>query len=60
MHHKLINESNEDRVTPVEHMVEACLRLCYGDAEINWANRLRRSSYGRVCLTVQELTKHGG
>ena len=32
MHHKLINDSNEDRVTPVEHMAEACLRLCYGDA----------------------------
>lgn len=32
MHHKLINETNEDRVTPVEHMAEACLRLCHGDA----------------------------
>ena len=32
MHHKLINESNKDRVTPVEHMAEACLRLCHGDA----------------------------
>ena len=32
VHHKLINESNKDRVTPVEHMAEACLRLCYGDA----------------------------
>lgn len=35
VHHKLINESNKDRVTPVEHMAEACLRLCHGDpAEI--------------------------
>lgn len=35
MHHKLINESNKHRVTPVEHMAEACLRLCHGDpAEI--------------------------
>jgi len=33
MHHKLINESNEARVTPVEHMAEACLRLCHGDAQ---------------------------
>ena len=32
MHHKLINENNKDRVTPVEHMAEACLRLCHGDA----------------------------
>jgi NAD(P)-dependent dehydrogenase (short-subunit alcohol dehydrogenase family) len=31
MHHKLINEDNKDRVTPVEHMAEACLRLVYGD-----------------------------
>jgi NAD(P)-dependent dehydrogenase (short-subunit alcohol dehydrogenase family) len=29
--HKLINESNEDRAVPVEHMSEACLRLVYGD-----------------------------
>lgn len=32
MHHHLINESNKDNVTPVEHMAEACLRLSYGDA----------------------------
>ena len=32
VHHKLINEANKGRVTPVEHMAEACLRLCYGDA----------------------------
>jgi citronellol/citronellal dehydrogenase len=31
IHHKLINERNQDRVTPVEHMAEACLRLCHGD-----------------------------
>ena len=31
VHHKLINESNKSRVTPVEHMAEACLRLCHGD-----------------------------
>lgn len=34
MHHKLINESNEDRVTPVEHMAEACLRLVHGDPQV--------------------------
>ena len=33
MHHKLINSENEDRVTPVEHMAEACLRLCHGDSK---------------------------
>lgn len=34
MHHKLINESNRDRVTPVEHMAEACLRLVHGDPQV--------------------------
>ncbi len=33
IHHKLINERNKDRVTPVEHMAEACLRLCHGDPQ---------------------------
>jgi NAD(P)-dependent dehydrogenase (short-subunit alcohol dehydrogenase family) len=31
IHHKLINDANRDRVTPVEHMAEACLRLVHGD-----------------------------
>ncbi|MDB2645280.1 SDR family NAD(P)-dependent oxidoreductase [Pseudomonadales bacterium] len=31
IHHKLITEESKDRVTPVEHMAEACLRLCNGD-----------------------------
>jgi NAD(P)-dependent dehydrogenase (short-subunit alcohol dehydrogenase family) len=29
--HKLINDSNRDRVLPVEHMAEACLRLVHGN-----------------------------
>ena len=33
MHHQLINDSNRQHVTPVEHMAEACLRLSYGDPE---------------------------
>ena len=33
MHHKLINSENEYRVTPVEHMAEACLRLCHGEPQ---------------------------
>lgn len=32
VYHKLINESNKDRATPVEHMSEACLRLVYSPA----------------------------
>jgi NAD(P)-dependent dehydrogenase (short-subunit alcohol dehydrogenase family) len=43
MHHKLINEQNKDKVTPVEHMAEACLRLVHGDpreitGRIDYAN----------------------
>ena len=33
MHHKLINEENKERVTPVEHMAEACLRLVHGNPQ---------------------------
>ncbi|MFW6094455.1 MAG: SDR family NAD(P)-dependent oxidoreductase [Pseudomonadota bacterium] len=33
MHHQLINDANRDRVTPVEHMAEACLRLVHGDPQ---------------------------
>lgn len=47
MHHQLINEENRDRVTPVEHMAEACLRLCHGDAKalsgrIDYADEVMR------------------
>ena len=43
VHHKLITEESKDRVTPVEHMSEACLRLVHGDAreitgKITYAN----------------------
>ncbi len=31
VHHGLVNDSNKDRVTPVENMAEACLKLSYGD-----------------------------
>ena len=32
MHHKLINEDTPaERVTPVEHMAEACLRLAHSN-----------------------------
>ncbi|PZC44160.1 MAG: NAD(P)-dependent dehydrogenase, short-chain alcohol dehydrogenase family [Chloroflexi bacterium] len=30
--HKLITDDNKERVTPVEHMAEACLRLAYSPA----------------------------
>ncbi|NOX51459.1 MAG: SDR family NAD(P)-dependent oxidoreductase [Gammaproteobacteria bacterium] len=33
MHHKLINDTNKDDVTPVEVMAEACLRLSHGDPQ---------------------------
>ncbi|MBD3645991.1 MAG: SDR family oxidoreductase, partial [Pseudomonadales bacterium] len=35
LHHKLVTEDTpEDRITPVENMAEACLRLCYGDPKL--------------------------
>jgi NAD(P)-dependent dehydrogenase (short-subunit alcohol dehydrogenase family) len=34
MHHRLINDANRSRVTPVEHMAEACLRLVHGDPRV--------------------------
>ena len=53
MHHKLINEENEDRVTPVEHMAEACLRLCYGDpAELTGASIMQTPLSG---IALQRL-----
>ena len=35
LHHKLVNESNKDMATPVEHMAEACLHLVHGDPSVN-------------------------
>jgi len=47
VHHKLINDSNRDSQTPVEHMAEACLRLVHGDPKqlsgrITYADDLMR------------------
>jgi len=33
VHHGLINDSNRDTQTPLEHMAEACLRLAHSDPE---------------------------
>jgi NAD(P)-dependent dehydrogenase (short-subunit alcohol dehydrogenase family) len=33
-HHKLITEETRDRVTPMEFMTEACLRLVHGDPKV--------------------------
>jgi citronellol/citronellal dehydrogenase len=35
LHHGLVNESNKDSITPVEHMAEACLHLVHGDPKTN-------------------------
>jgi NAD(P)-dependent dehydrogenase (short-subunit alcohol dehydrogenase family) len=45
VHHKLINDSNREIVTPVEHMAEACLRLVHGQPKevtgrIDYADRV--------------------
>lgn len=47
VHHKLINDESRDRVTPIEHMAEACLRLVHGDARtltgrIDYADEVMR------------------
>ncbi len=34
LHHNLIREDTMDRVTPMEHMTEACLRLVHGDPQV--------------------------
>lgn len=34
VHHKLITEETKDRVTPMEHMTESCLRLVHGDPKV--------------------------
>ena len=34
IHHKLINDESRSRVTPMEHMTEACLRLVHGDPKV--------------------------
>ncbi|HMO52932.1 MAG TPA: hypothetical protein PJ994_00350, partial [Tepidiformaceae bacterium] len=31
----LVNDSNKDSITPVEHMAEACLHLVHGDPKTN-------------------------
>jgi citronellol/citronellal dehydrogenase len=57
VHHKLItDETPEERITPVEHMAEACLRLAYGDAsdltgKITYANDMLKD----YSLTPAEL-----
>lgn len=33
VHHQLINDTNKDTVTPIEHMAEACLRLVHGSSK---------------------------
>ena len=56
VHHKLINAENRERVTPVEHMAEACLYLVQGNPQaktgrIDYADALV-SEFG---LTPQEF-----
>jgi citronellol/citronellal dehydrogenase len=50
VHHKLINEATQARVTPVEHMAEACLRLVHGDP---------RAITGRIDYADRVMTEFG-
>jgi len=56
IHHHLINESNKDNVTPVEHMAEACLRLVHGDpAQISGRITYADDMLKEFSLTPAEL-----
>jgi NAD(P)-dependent dehydrogenase (short-subunit alcohol dehydrogenase family) len=50
VHHNLINEESKNRVTPVEHMAEACLRLVHGDP---------REITGRIDYADQVIKEFG-
>ena len=50
VHHNLINDASRDRVTPVEHMAEACLRLVHGDP---------RTITGRIDYADQVIREFG-
>ena len=50
LHHKLVNESNKDMATPVEHMAEACLHLVHGDPSVN---------SGRITYAADVLKEFG-
>lgn len=47
--HHLINDSNKDNVTPVEHMAEACLQLVHGDPKTN---------SGKITYAADVLKEH--
>ncbi|WP_343394756.1 hypothetical protein [Candidatus Amarobacter glycogenicus] len=46
LHHKLVNGSDKDMATPVEHMAEACLHLVHGDP----SGQLRHITYAADVL----------
>lgn len=50
LHHRLVNESNKDRATPVEHMAEACLRLVHGDP---------KEMSGKITYAADVLDEYG-
>jgi citronellol/citronellal dehydrogenase len=50
LHHGLVNESNKDRTTPVEHMAEACLHLVHGDPAQNT---------GKITYAADVIKEHG-
>lgn len=58
-HHKLINDSNRDIVTPVEHMAEACLRLVHGDSKeftgrIDYADAVMQE-FGLAAVAIDDV-----
>lgn len=56
VYHNLITEESESRVTPVEHMAEACLRLVHGDVrEITGLVTYANDIVDEYNLTPQEI-----
>lgn len=53
LHHKLVTDDTPaERITPVEHMAEACLRLCHGDT----AEMTGKITYAADMLKDYDLT----
>lgn len=56
VHHKLVNDANRKFLTPVEHVAEACLRLCVNEPEMITGRVTTASDIMKECnLTAAQL-----
>jgi len=57
VHHKLVNDANRKLLTPVEHVAEACLRLCVNEPGMITGRVTYASDIMTECnLTAAQLT----